>query len=121
MREKREKLATWVKGILTGWGYVFVLAVSQWDPANIITFTGKSQSDYDDGAKAAGYALIAAMVFAINRMPTQESPAGKLIEYALLYLEEILVVAVVVIIAGGVSLAVGAGVNMIFGKPSPED
>ena len=69
----REKIALWVKGILTACSYVFLFAIALWDPANIITFTGETVSAYDDRAKAAGYALLAATSIAIHRMPTQEN------------------------------------------------
>ena len=68
---------------MTACSYLFLFAVIIWDPANLITFTGESQSDYDDGARAAGFALIAAMAIVIQRIPGQETSTGKAIDLLL--------------------------------------
>ena len=133
MREKREKIAIWIKGTLTACGYVFLFATWMLDPANIITITGESPA-YDDGARAASFALIAAMAIAVSRIPAGETAADKAIEWSVwilmafatfmaawwwladetngnpqVYLEEMLFVAGALVIAGVASLALGAG------------
>ena len=74
--QERAMLGT--KVVLTICGYVFLGAISIWDPANIVTFTGRSESAYDDGAKAASFALIAALAIAIpanthSRRPVEQT------------------------------------------------
>ena len=69
----QERFLLWTKAILTLIGALFLGAIQTTDPANLINFTGRSEVVYDVGAKAAGFALIAAMAIAVQRMPKGES------------------------------------------------
>ena len=142
----QEKVIFGVKAFLTVCGYVFLFAILIWDPANVITFTGSSTSEYDDGAKAAGCALMAAMAFAIHRIPTRVGPWDDYLEWLTWilvtfatfmaawwwlsdetggnprpYLEEILIVAGVITVAGVLSLTTGAVANLLFWKRKRDD
>ena len=142
----RERIIFGAKAFLAASGYLFLFAVLIWDPANIVTFTGRSTSEYDDGAKAAGCALIAAMAFAIHRIPTKVGAWGQylqrltwiLVTFATFmaawwwlsdetggnprpYLEEILIVAGVIAVTGLLSIAVGAGGGLLFGRRKRDD
>ena len=129
------------KATATTCGYIFLFAILIWDPANIITFTGRSTSEYDDGAKAAGCALIAALAIAIQRIPTRVGEWDRYIEWFIWtlgtlaafmaawswlsdetdgnpwpYLEEVVILAGVIVIVGLVALGTGAVGGMLFGK-----
>ena len=142
----QERIIFGIKAFLTACGYVFLFAVLIWDPANLIILTGSPTSEYDDGAKAAGCALIAAMVFAIHRIPTRVGHRDEYLELLIWilvtsatfmaawwwlsdetggnprpYLEEILIVAGVITVTGLLSLAVGAGGSLLFGKRKRDD
>ena len=69
----------WAKAILALVGLVFVGAIQMTEPANLLTLTGDAASVYDDGAKAASFALVAAMMLAIERMPTGKSGLSKFV------------------------------------------
>ena len=137
----RDRIILWTKVILTALGYVFLFATAMWDPANIITFTGRSESANDDGARAAGYALIAALAIAIQRIPTGEDYRGKYIDFVVWmlgtsaaflaawfwladetdgnpnpYLEEVLVIGLIVAVAGLVSIGGGAVLGLLLRK-----
>ncbi len=128
-----EKVVLWVKAILTLLGAIFLAAVHIADPANLITLTGKSDVRYDDGAKAASFALIAALAIAVQRMPTGKSRDEKSINLVVWvlaatsaflaawywladetdgdpwpYLEEILVIGGLVVLTVVIPIAVGA-------------
>ena len=135
-----------IKAFLVACGYLFLFAVITWDPANIVTFTGRTTSEYDDGAKAAGFALITAMAFAIHRIPTKVGAWDQYLEWITWilvtfatfmtawwwlsdetggnprpYLEEILIVAGVIAVTGLVSIVVGAGGGLLFGRRKRDD
>ena len=137
----RDRVILWTKVVLTAVGYVFLFAVSMWDPANLITLTGESQSDYDDGAKAASFALVAALAIAIQRIRTDEDQTGKYIDLVIWilgtsaaflaawywlsdetggnprpYLEEVLIIGGIVVVAGLVSLGGGAAIGLLLRK-----
>ena len=76
------KSLIWIKAILTLLGSVLLAAVQVSDPANFITLTGEAASIYDDGAKAASFALIAAMAMAVQRLHTGENREDKLVDLA---------------------------------------
>ena len=125
----------WIKLLLTLLGAVFLGAISLMDPANFITLTGAAAAVYDDGAKAASFALVAAMMIAVHRMPVGDRPESKLtdlVSWIVMaaagfmaawswlkdetgnpwpYLEEILVVGGVLILAVVVPMLAGAGIG----------
>ena len=128
-----------IKTVLTAWAFACLVANSLTDPANLITFTGESQAAYDAGAKAAGYALIAAMGIAIQRIPGGEEDADRGLDLLLWllngsaaflaawfwladetgndptpYLEEILVIGGVIIISLTMSVAGGAAAGLLY-------
>ena len=78
----QEKILLWFKAILTLFGAVLLAAVQSSDPANFIRLTGKAASVYDDGAKAASFALIAAMAIAVQRLHTGQNREDKLVDLA---------------------------------------
>ena len=81
-RDLFQKSLIWVKAILTLLGSLLFAAVQMSDPANFITLTGEAASVYDDGAKAASSALIAAMALAVQRLHTGEFREDKLVDFA---------------------------------------
>ena len=132
------KILLWFKVILTLLGAVFLSAISATDPANLIRFTGRAGPDYDDGAKAASFALIAAMAIAIQRISTGESREDKWVDrlsWALTasaaflaawfwlkdetgsnplpYLEEILIVGGVIVLTVVIPMVAGAGISWL--------
>ena len=137
----RDRVILWTKVVLTAFGYVFLFAVSMWDPANLITFTGESQSGYDDGSKAASFALVAALAIAVQRIPIDEDQTSKYIDLVIWilgtsaaflaawywlsdetggnprpYLEEVLIIGGIVVVAGLVSLGGGAVIGLLLRK-----
>ena len=137
----RERTIFGTKVVLTICGYLFLFATAIWDPANIITFTGRSESNYDDGARAASFALVAALAIAIQRIPTDEVQWHKHLDFLIWllgtsaaflaawwwlsdetngnpkpYLEEVLIIGGVIAVAGLVSIGGGAVIGSVLGK-----
>ena len=130
-----QKSLIWIKAILTLLGSVLLSAVQVSDPANFITLTGEAASVYDDGAKAASFALVAAMAIAVQRLHTGDNREDKLVDLAtwavmaaagfmaawywlkdetgdpLPYLEEILIVGFVIVVFVVVPIFAGAGLS----------
>ena len=131
----QEKILLWFKAFLTLAGAVFLAAVQVSDPANFITLTGEAASNYDDGVRAASFAVVAAMMIAVQRVPTgdrPESPWLDLAAWAVMatggflaawywfkeetgdpqpYLEEILIVGGVIVLTIVVPMFAGAGLS----------
>ena len=129
------KILLWFKVILTLLGAVFLFAISVSDPGNFITLTGEAAEIYDDGVKAASFALLAAMAIAIQRIPTGENREDKWVDrsvWALMvvagflaawywlkdetgnprpYLEEILIVGAVIALTVVAPMLAGAGLS----------
>ena len=127
------KILPWFKALLTLAGAVLLGAVSVADPANFITLTGEAASNYDDGLRAASFAVVAAMMIAVQKVPTgdrPESPWLDLSAWAVMatagflaawywfkdeagdpqpYLEEILIAGGVIVLTIVVPMFAGAG------------
>ena len=129
------KSMIWIKAILVVLGSVLLAAVQVSDPANFIRLTGEAASVYDDGARAASFAVIAAMAIAVQRLHTGEKREDKLVDLAawsvmaaagflaawnwlkdetvdpLPYLEEILFAAGVIVVLIVIPALIGVGIS----------